>query len=115
MKSLQRILLNTRWVLAQLSSHPILGRLNQLLAKREIEKIRLPIPHKCWPVGGVTCLLTPLVSVVGTRTVAKVARAVIEFHGSKEHEKGAWDPAASYKMGLRFKGSEIASKISSNL
>lgn len=69
-KSPQRILLNTQWVLAQLSSHPILGRLNQLLAKREIEKIRLPITHKCWCVSGVTCLLTPLVSVVGTRTVA---------------------------------------------
>lgn len=78
-KSLQRILLNTQWVLSQLSSHSILGRLNQLSAKREIEKIRLPITQKCWHVGGVTCLLICLVSVVGTRTVAKVARAVIEL------------------------------------
>ena len=82
-KSLRRILLNTRWVLPQLSSHPILGRRNQLPAKREIEKIRLPITHKCWHVGGVTCLLTPLVSVVGTRTAAKMARAVTELSGLK--------------------------------
>lgn len=91
------------------SPHP--GETNQLPGKREREKIRLPITRKCWHVGGAYLLAYSACLGCRHKDSGQSGKSSHwAFRAQRSMKKVAWDPAASYKMGLRFQGNGTASK-----